>query len=54
MQPLKAFEAGGDIWSFGCVAVYMVKGEMPFFKGSDAEMILEMIKIMGPPSKEYL
>lgn len=54
LQPLRLFETGGDIWSFGCVVAYMLKGEMPFLKGSDAEMLLEIIKVLGVPSQQYL
>ncbi len=40
LQPTRAFESGGDMWSFGCIAVYMLKGEMPFFKVSDSELMI--------------
>jgi len=32
----------------------MLKGELPFLKSSDADIVLEMIKIMGVPTKDYL
>jgi len=51
---MRYFQKGGDIWSFGCLVVYMLKGELPFLKSSDADIVLEMIKIMGVPTKDYL
>ena len=42
------------MWAFGCIAVYMLKGSLPFMNVSDADMVLEMIKLLGVPSKSYL
>jgi serine/threonine protein kinase len=37
------------MWSFGCVVAYMLKGEMPFLDYSDADIILQIIKVIGKP-----
>lgn len=40
-----------DIWSAGCVLLEMLKGQ-PFFVGeSNLDQLVEIIKIMGTPSK---
>jgi p38 MAP kinase len=54
LQPLRAFESAGDIWSFGCLAVYLLRGELPFICASDSDMVLEIIKLLGVPPKEFL
>ena len=54
LQPMRRFEKGGDLWGFGCLAVYMLKEELPFLTVSDADMLLEMIKLIGLPGKDFL
>ena len=42
------------MWALACVIVYMLKGELPFLNVSDADIMLDIIGIIGVPSKEYL
>lgn len=43
-----------DVWSIGCVIVEMVIGE-PIFQGnSSVDQLVEIIKILGTPSKEEI
>ena len=42
------------MWAFGCIIVFMLKGSLPFLNVSDADIIIDMIRIMGVPSKDYL
>ena len=42
------------MWAFGCLIVYMLKGELPFINISDADIMVDIIRYLGVPSKEYL
>lgn len=43
-----------DVWSIGCVIAEMVL-QTPIFPGKNAtDQLVEIVKIMGPPTKEEL
>ena len=39
------------MWSIGCVIVEMVNGEPPFLGDSQIDQLIEIIKVLGTPSK---
>jgi glycogen synthase kinase 3 beta len=41
-----------DMWSTGCVFVEMINGEPPFLGDSQIEQLIQIIKVLGTPSKE--
>lgn len=52
MQPNFIYTSSGDMWEFGCLAVYMLKREMPFLECCDASLIVEMSKCIGRVTAE--
>ena len=43
-----------DVWSFGCVLAELLLGAPMFPGGSGVEHLVEIIKVLGAPSKEEL
>ena len=39
------------MWSAGCVLVEMVNGSPPFMGDSQIDQLIEIIKVLGTPSK---
>jgi serine/threonine protein kinase len=39
------------MWSTGCVLIEMINGNPPFMGDSQIEQLIEIIKILGTPSK---
>jgi serine/threonine protein kinase len=46
------YSAQIDIWSTGCILIEMINGEPPFLGDSQIDQLIEIIKIMGTPSKQ--
>jgi glycogen synthase kinase 3 beta len=40
------------MWSTGCVLVEMINGTPPFLGDSQIDQLIEIIKVLGTPSKE--
>lgn len=40
-----------DMWSTGCILVEMINGNPPFLGDSQIDQLIEIIKILGTPSK---
>jgi serine/threonine protein kinase len=52
MQPRFPYGSAGDVWEFGCLVVFMLRGRMPFEEYSDSGLVVEMSKCIGRPSRE--
>lgn len=40
------------MWSAGCVLVEMINGSPPFMGDSQIDQLIEIIKVLGTPSRE--
>jgi glycogen synthase kinase 3 beta len=40
------------MWSMGCVLVEMVNGIPPFLGDSQIDQLIEIIRVLGTPSKD--
>ena len=41
-----------DMWSTGCILIEMINGEPPFLGDSQIDQLIQIIKVMGTPSKQ--
>ena len=42
------------MWSTGCVLVQMINGEAPFLGDSQIDQLLEIIRILGTPTRNEI
>ena len=42
------------MWAFGCIFVEMITGELAFAGESQLDQLIEIIKVLGTPSKEQI